>query len=264
MIYDWKKTLKVPEERREFFEEIDRRFFDAAFFAHQRGGVLFSNLIDYKAFRGKRVLEIGCGAGAISAIFSREGALISSIDLTHTAVERTRLRFGIYQLKGNILQMDAEAMGFKNEIFIFVWSWGAVHHSEDTERIISEIYRVLKPKGKIAIMVYNRNSIYFWIYLMLFRGVFSGKFIAHSVREICNFYSDGLIAKYYTRKQLIKIFQENKFSDIKVQVFGQKSDIYLLPRNIRAWFIRLIPKSITDWLAYNFGRFLYLTATKAG
>lgn len=262
MTYDWKKTLKVPEETREFFAEIDKRFFDAAFFAHQKMDTPFSKLIDYKALRGKQVLEIGCGTGALAAIFAQQQALISSIDLTHRAVVYTKRRFELCALKGNILQMDAQTLGFRDKTFDFVWSWGVIHHSQNPERIVSEMYRVLKPGGKASIMVYNRNSIYFWVYLMLFRGIFCGKFLTHSVQEICNRYSDGLIAKYYTPRQLGEAFRKSGFSAVKMEIYGQKADVYLLPGNIRTRFIQFIPSPITHWLVYNFGCFLYLTASK--
>lgn len=269
MLYDRKKTLKFPQGTREFFKEIDRRFFEAAFFAQKEEEIPFSRLVDYNACKGKFVLEIGCGAGALSALFAKQGALITAIDLTSTAVNYTKQRFQIFGLKGNILQMDGQAMGFKDACFDFIWSWGVIHHSEKPERIISEAYRVLKPGGKIGVMVYNRKSIYFWIYFILFRGIFCAKLLTHSIQEICNRYSDGskrysggLIAKYYRPEEFIKILQKNNFSEIKMRLFGQKAEVYIMPRGIRAWFIKFIPEFFTRWLIYNFGRFLYLTAKK--
>lgn len=262
LIYDWHKTLKIPEGSREFFDEIDRRFFNAAFFAQEEGKAPFSKLIDYTAIRGKRVLEIGCGAGALASVFARQDLSISAIDLTYTATCYTKRRFEIYKLKGNILQMDAEMMGFKDATFDFIWSWGVIHHSENPRRVVSEMYRVLRPGGKVAVMVYNRNSIHFWVYLMLIRGVFCAKLFTHSVQEVCNRYSDGLIANYYTSKQLEEIFQKNGFSDLETTIYGQKADAYPLPRKIKIWLIALIPICITKWLLFNFGTFLYLTASK--
>ena len=174
----------------------------------------------------------------------------------------TKRRFRTNRLKGNILQMDAETLGFKDASFDFIWSWGVIHHSEDTERIVSEIYRVLKPGGKAAIMVYNKDSIHFWISLVIIRGMLCAKLITHSVQEICNRYSDGLIAKYYTPGQIKKIFRSSGFNEIKVTVYGQKADCYPLPHNLKMRIIPFIPGSITNWLAGNFGRFIYLTALK--
>src|SRR4030042_3968073 len=154
MVYDWKKTLQVDDGNPQFFAEIDRRFFEADFFAQRPGEAPFSNLIDYRGLKDRKVLEIGCGAGALAAIFSKQGVLITAVDLTWQAARYTKRRFDVNKLKGNILQMDAETLGFKDASFDFLWSWGVIHHSEDTQRIVSEIYRVLKPGGKAAIMVY--------------------------------------------------------------------------------------------------------------
>ena len=65
--------------------------------------------------------------------------------------------------------MDAEHLEFPDETFDFVWSWGVIHHSANTEAIIREIHRVLKPGGEARVMVYHRNSINFWIGLILIR-----------------------------------------------------------------------------------------------
>lgn len=262
MTYDWDKTVKSSQGTREFFDEIDNRFYNASFFAQENGAELFSKLIDYKALAGKKVLEIGCGAGAITARLAKCGAQVTAVDLTPTAVELTQARFRLNNLKGDILQMDAESLEFEDNTFDFVWSWGVIHHSENTERIVSQIYRVLKPGGRAAIMVYNRNSIHFWLYLMFFRGVLCGNLFVRSPNEICNRYSDGFIAKYYTLKAFGSILKENKFSQVETRIYGQKVEVYPIFKSIRAALIKLMPEAVTNWLVYNFGCFLYLTALK--
>ena len=104
------------------------------------------------------MLEIGCGAGLVSSHIASSGANFSGVDITKKAIEITRRRFDLMDLKGNILQMDAEKLAFENESFDYVVSWGGIHHSGNMEAIISEVYRVLRPGGRAMLMVYNRNS----------------------------------------------------------------------------------------------------------
>src|SRR5688572_15562871 len=93
MTYDWHNTLTAEEGTPAFYQEIDRRFWAAAWFAHQSGEQPFSRLIGYSSLQGRRVLEIGCGAGAITAQLAKSGAEISAIDLTSQAIALTRRRF---------------------------------------------------------------------------------------------------------------------------------------------------------------------------
>ena len=262
MTYDWRGTNQLREGSREYFEEIDRRFYEGAFFAQAPGDELFSGLIDFSQIAGKQVLEIGCGTGAIAARLAKHGAKLTAIDLTPRAIALARKRFELFGLEGTLLNMDAENLSFPDNSFDFVWSWGVIHHSENTERIVSEIYRVLKPGGRAAIMVYHRNSIHFWINLMLIRGILTGKLLTQSMESIANTYSDGLIARYYSRGEFSGMFRRQGFAQVRTRVFGQKEEAYPTPRPIKRLLLKIIPDSITKRLIYNWGYFLFLEAKK--
>ena len=76
----------------------------------------------------------------------------------------TNKRFELFDIKNaEALQADAENLPFDNESYDYVWSWGVIHHSANTDRIASEINRVLKNGGKSTIMVYikiRQDAIY--------------------------------------------------------------------------------------------------------
>ena len=54
-------------------------------------------------------------------------------------------------MKSNLQRIDAENLPFKDNYFDIVYSWGVIHHSEDTEQVVKEIYRILKPGGHFLI-----------------------------------------------------------------------------------------------------------------
>ncbi len=262
MTYDWRKTISDREGTKEFFEEVDQRFWDAAWFAHQIGEQPFSRLIDYPELKGKQVLEIGCGAGSISARLANSGAQLTAIDLTEHAVALARRRFELFGLAGNILQMDARTLKFPTESFDFVWSWGVIHHSSETERIITEICRVLKPGGEARIMVYHRNSIWFKVHYVLVRGVLMGELLRLTPQEIANKYCDGHIAKFYTAAEFKGKLQPH-FGKVEACVYGQKSDLWLLPAGrVKTRLIKLTPNALAEWVTRRFGGFLFLRAIK--
>lgn len=262
MTYDWRNTISHREGTREFYEEIDQRFWDAAWFAQRSGEQPFSLLIDYPQLKGKRVLEVGCGAGSISAQLVKNGAQLSAIDLTEHAIALTSRRFQQFGLSGDVLRMDARNLNFDDNTFDLVWSWGVIHHSSETEKIISEIHRVLKPGGQARVMVYHRNSIWFRIHHVVVRGILMGQLLQLTPQEIANKYSDGHIAKFYTRAEFGAKF-EHDFSQVRTEVCGQKVDLWPLPAgSVKNFLVRLTPDVIARFMTERFGGFLFLTATK--
>ena len=137
MTYDWKGNSPYQVGSQEFFWEVDRRFWKAAWFGHEATNEPFSRLISYVRLEGKSVLEIGCGAGSLTERLARHSKYVTAIDLTKSAVDLTRRRFALHGLHGNILQMNGENLGFPDEAFDFVWSWGVIHHSSNTEQVPS-------------------------------------------------------------------------------------------------------------------------------
>jgi 2-polyprenyl-3-methyl-5-hydroxy-6-metoxy-1,4-benzoquinol methylase len=89
MVYDWEKTLRLERFSPDWYEEIDRRFFEAAYFAQAKGAPPFSRFMPEESVRGKRVLEIGCGMGAHAELLTRRGARLTAIDRTPFAVGAT-------------------------------------------------------------------------------------------------------------------------------------------------------------------------------
>ena len=106
----------------------------------------------------KHVLDVGCGNGFVTCRFAETGADVIAIDLTDRAVELTRARLNLLGLSAEVRQADAEALPFEDETFDTVVSFGVLHHTPDTELAIREINRVLKPDGRLLLMLYHRNS----------------------------------------------------------------------------------------------------------
>ena len=120
-------------------------------------------LVDFSSYRGKGLLEVGCGAGIDLVRFARAGANVTGIDLSKTAIELARKNIGHNGLSAELRVMNGESMQFADNTFDAVYAHGVLQYTADAEKMISEIYRVLKPGGEAITMVYNRNS---WLNLM--------------------------------------------------------------------------------------------------
>jgi ubiquinone/menaquinone biosynthesis C-methylase UbiE len=108
---------------------------------------------------GASVLEIGCGVGMDSLQMARHGLRVTGIDLTEVAVETAAHRFATLGLDAAFSTGDATALQFDDDCFDYVYSFGVLHHCQDTEQSIREVYRVLRPGGTALIMLYNRHSL---------------------------------------------------------------------------------------------------------
>jgi ubiquinone/menaquinone biosynthesis C-methylase UbiE len=88
--------------------------------------------------------------------------------------------------------MDAECLEFHDEEFDFIWSWGVIHHSAHTDRIVRQVARVLKPGDQFRLMVYNRRA--FDTYTKMVRGWLTAKPLrGMSTDDILSFYTDGYL-----------------------------------------------------------------------
>ena len=61
------------------------------------------------------------GLGADHQRFAQAGARLTGIDLTERAVEHTRHRLNLFDLKSNLQVADAEALSFAEKSFDLVY-----------------------------------------------------------------------------------------------------------------------------------------------
>jgi len=212
------------------------------------------------------VLEIGVGNGSHAQLLAQYSGKFTGIDLTDYAVKSTTERMKCFGLKADIIRMDAEKLDFDDNSFDFVWSWGVIHHSSDTEGILKEINRVLVPGGRAAIMVYHKSIWFYYILGVLYRGILQGDlFKTRSLHKTVQRYTDGAIARYYTIKEW-KAITEGLFSTESVRIFGTKSEILPLPSGrIKNFMENAVPDVFTRILTNTFhmGSFLVTVLKKA-
>ncbi len=245
MTYDLPGSSRFLPGSREWFEETDRRFLEAAYFAKGEEGAPFGRFLKPGWVTGKKVLEVGCGMGTHAAILARSGADLTAVDITEYAIETTRRRFEIFKLAGRIQQADAEQLPFDDASFDLVWSWGVIHHSRSTERCLQEIARVLRPGGRLFLMVYYRRSFTYYVHCGLIRGILLGQLLHRRLDEIYVAASDGYYARTFTKAELESLLGHS-FEHISMLVVGQKADLFPIPRSR---FKGKLENMIPDWLA---------------
>lgn len=114
--------------------------------------------IDPEWFRGRRVLDAGCGNGRWTEGFVRLGCEVTAIDASANALAHVRERFGdaVRTLQGDVLEADRMLSG---ERFDLVWSWGVLHHTADTGRGIRALERLVADDGLLYVYLYGRENM---------------------------------------------------------------------------------------------------------
>jgi SAM-dependent methyltransferase len=194
---------------RAYFEEIESWRYQTQPFIH--------SFAQFTRYHGKRVLEVGFGAGTDFIQWLRAGARASGIDLTQEALENLRHRIEVYQLPApeSIQVADAENLPFPTGHFDLGYSFGVLHHSPKTERAIEELVRVVRPGGEIKIMLYNRRSLaifILWVKHALLRGQ-----PWKSLRWALWNHMESVGTKGYSRGELRAIFAKLPVQELEIQ-----------------------------------------------
>lgn len=126
--------------------------------------------LDRLEVTGLRLLEVGLGQGAESEQLVRRGARWSGLDLTAEAVSRARARLTLRNLPfDDITQGSITHAPFPDASFDMVFSHGVLHHVPDILAAQREIRRILKPEGRLVVMLYAKYSLNYLVAIALLR-----------------------------------------------------------------------------------------------
>ncbi len=111
---------------------------------------LFTDFVARQAtqWRGKRILDLGCGSGRLSVFFAKHNT-VTGIDVQNN-VRGAHANFTFHQL-------DAEALPFADNCFDVVVSFDVIEHVEGDLRFMKETSRVLKPGGHLLLGTPNKD-----------------------------------------------------------------------------------------------------------
>ncbi|GAC1341923.1 MAG: hypothetical protein NVS2B9_14050 [Myxococcales bacterium] len=184
------------------------------------------------------MLEIGVGAGVDHVQWAKAGAVCHGVDLTEAAIEATRTNLALHNLQSDLKRVDAESLPFPDASFDIVYSWGVIHHSEHPERIVDEIYRVLRPGGKFIGMLYQRHSLVtykLWVRNALLKGR-----PGRSLADVLAGHMESVGTKAYQPDELRSMFA--RFDTTSVRAIATVYD--------RKW-LGPLARFVPDFLGWN-------------
>ena len=133
-----------------FFADLDEYHFDKL---HH-----LLALVDFNAYAGRRVLDVGCGTGVDLVRFVRGGAVATGVDLADAAIALARENLRQQSIAASLCVGDGERLPFPDNTFDFVYAHGVVQYTAGDRALVDECRRVLRPGGTAFFQVYNRLS----------------------------------------------------------------------------------------------------------
>lgn len=129
-------------------------------------------LLDPDWFRGKDVLDCGCGGGRWSYGFAKLGANVTAVDVNDSAIAATREALARIPVEQTFIRSPLEELSKHlpaDRKFDLVFSWGVLHHCSSFTRALEDIATQVKPDGILYLYLYGRESVPFAADLALFR-----------------------------------------------------------------------------------------------
>ena len=158
-----------PVGTREYYDEVEARKYSVEYHIPE--------FAQFERWKGKKVLEIGCGIGTDTISFARHGAQVTAVDLTEKSLEVARQRAKVFGLEDRIRFIQANAERLSESVpvekYDLVYSFGVIHHTPHPESVVEEIRKYTSPGSTVKIMVYNRWSWkVLWILFVYGKGAF--------------------------------------------------------------------------------------------
>jgi SAM-dependent methyltransferase len=247
-----------PVGSREYFDEVEAR----KYFVEPH----IPRFAEFERWRGKRVLEIGCGIGTDTVTFARHGAIVTAVDLSPQSLELARKRVRVYGLQDQVQSYSGSAEELSSfvpvESYDLIYSFGVIHHTPHPERVVQQMRQYAKPGTVIKLMVYYRPS---WKVFWILMGYGKGQF--WRLKELVAKHSEaqtGCPVTYtYNREEGRKLIESSGFhtTDIFVDhIFPYSIPQYVKYEYVRAWPWSWTPPAAFRWMERHFGWHLCLTA----
>lgn len=168
------------------------------------------------------ILEIGVGLGSDHFRWASAGNRMTALDLSREHLKHTKRHLDLEGLCTSAHYGDAEQMPFDDATFDFVYSFGVLHHTPNTEVAVQEIHRVLRPGGTTVVGLYHLHSFFYWFSTIFVQGIIKLGLLRKGYRRLMSQIeyrdesNDAIpLVKVYSRRQARKLF--SMFKNVRVR-----------------------------------------------
>ena len=243
---------------KEYFDEVEKR----KYFVEPH----IPDFAEFSRWKGKRVLEIGCGIGTDTINFARAGAIVTAVDLSEESLAIAKKRAEVFGLEKNVVfyQANAEILSetvpIPENSYDLIYSFGVIHHTPNPENAIEEIRKYMGKNTVLKIMLYNKFSWkVFWILLTEGKLKFwkLNKLIAQNSEAqtgcpVTYTYTKSSVKKFLKGFHITKSFYEH--------IFPYSIPEYKEYKYKKVWYFRIMPSFMFRKLERLFGWHLCVEA----
>ena len=236
-----------PVGTREYFDEVEAR----KYFVEPH----IPGFADFEHWRGKKVLEIGCGIGTDSINFARAGAHVTVVDLSEASLGLCRKRFEVFGLEASFFNANAEELSkvVPVEKYDLIYSFGVIHHTPNPGAVFEELKQYCHAGTELRIMLYSKWSWKVaWIIATYGRGAF------WRADELVRTYSEAQtgcpVTYYYSYggvRDLMRGYRVERLA--KDHIFPYVIEKYVKYEYEWVWYLRWMPARLFHWLEHRLG-----------
>lgn len=179
----------------------------------------FMNL--YTEHKDEVILDYGCGPGRdlVGFLARTKVKKVIGADVSQRALDLSNHRLALHTdfdpSRVSLMKLSdaTPILPFEDNSIDYIHCSGVLHHTTYPEKLLAEFYRILKPGKKACIMVYNRNSVWFHLWVGYKRGILDGDLKTKTIEEIWTTYSDcgAPISHTYTGEAFVEICERIRF-----------------------------------------------------
>lgn len=243
-----------PVGSQEYFDEVEAR----KYFVEPH----IPGFAQFERWKGKKVLEIGCGIGTDSINFARAGAELTIVELSEESLALCRRRFEVFGLNARFYNGSAEDLGviLPPERFDLIYSFGVIHHTPHPERVLGEMLQFCHPGTEIRLMLYAK-----WSWKVLWIVATYGKGRIWRMSELVSQYSEaqeGCPVSYcYSFRDIRKLLQGYQITELrKEHIFPYRIDKYVKYEYEWVPYFAWMPLPLFRWLERRLGWHLLIVA----
>lgn len=237
-----------PVGTKEYFDDVEAR----KYFVEPNIPIF----AEFDKWKGKKVLEIGCGIATDTMNFARAGTHVTAVELSEASLKVAKKRaeiFGFKDIKFYLANVEELSKTVPVEIYDLIYSFGVIHHTPYPERAIEEIKKYCGPSTEVRIMLYSKWCWKtFWILIKYGKGAF--------------WKASELLAKYSEAQIGSPVSYVYSFSDVRklmkgfdvIKIYKDHVFPYVIPKYIKyeyqyVWYFRWMPKPFFRWFEKKFG-----------
>lgn len=235
-----------PIGTKEYFDEVEKR----KYFVEPH----IPDFAQFERWKGKHVLEVGCGIGTDTINFARSGAFVTAVDLSEASLNLARQRANVFGIAHQISFYHGNVETLSSCVpvhsYDLVYAFGVLHHTPDPAKAIGQIKQYMNHSSELRLMLYAKNS---WKNFMIKAGLdqpeaqsgcpIAYTFDAQQVRELL----DGF--------NILELRQDHIFPFVIEKYVNYEYEV-------TPWFASM-PKSMFAVLEKNLGWHLLIKARLA-